>query len=68
LPSIPSGKGVGMLTVRVEADLKKADYYVYVYIDPRDLKPFYYGMGKGSRKDAHLFDRTPSKQQEDGSD
>jgi hypothetical protein len=34
-----------MLTVRVEPDLKKADYYVYVYIDPRDLKPFYYGMG-----------------------
>jgi hypothetical protein len=50
-----------MLTVSVEAHLKKADYYVYVYIDPRDLKPFYYGMGKGSRKDAHLFDRIPSK-------
>jgi hypothetical protein len=41
--------------------VKKADYYVYVYIDPRDFKPFYYGMGKGSRKDAHLFDRTSSQ-------
>jgi uncharacterized protein len=37
--------------------LKNSNYYVYVYIDPRDLKPFYYGMGKGSRKDAHKFDR-----------
>jgi hypothetical protein len=26
-------------------NVKKTDYYVYVYIDPRDLKPFYYGMG-----------------------
>jgi hypothetical protein len=41
--------------------VKNVDYYVYVYIDPRDLKPFYYGMGKGSRKDAHLFDHTTSK-------
>ncbi len=29
------------------------DYYVYVYIDPRNLEEFYYGKGKGSRKDAH---------------
>jgi uncharacterized protein len=41
--------------------LKDADYYVYVYIDPRDFKPFYYGKGKGSRKDAHLFDHNPSQ-------
>src|ERR1017187_1483862 len=37
------------------------DYYVYVYIDPRDFKPFYYGKGKGSRKDAHLFDRASNQ-------
>lgn len=32
------------------------DYYVYVYIDPRNLEEFYYGKGKGSRKEAHLPD------------
>lgn len=30
------------------------NYYVYVYIDPRNLEEFYYGKGKGSRKNAHL--------------
>jgi hypothetical protein len=30
------------------------DYYVYVYIDPRNHNEFYYGKGKGSRKNAHL--------------
>lgn len=30
------------------------DYYVYVYIDPRNHEEFYYGKGKGSRKNAHL--------------
>jgi hypothetical protein len=30
------------------------NYYVYVYIDPRNFEEFYYGKGKGSRKDAHL--------------
>lgn len=32
------------------------NYYVYVYIDPRNLEEFYYGKGKGSRKNAHLND------------
>jgi len=32
------------------------DYYVYVYIDPRNFEEFYYGKGKGSRKNAHLKD------------
>jgi hypothetical protein len=32
------------------------DYYVYVYIDPRNYEEFYYGKGKGTRKDAHLSD------------
>jgi uncharacterized protein len=31
-----------------------SDYYVYVYIDPRNFEEFYYGKGRGSRKDAHL--------------
>ena len=29
-------------------------YYVYVYIDPRNLEEFYYGKGTGSRSHAHL--------------
>ena len=33
-----------------------SDYYVYVYIDPRNFEEFYYGKGRGSRKEAHLFD------------
>ena len=37
------------------------DYYVYVYIDPRNFCEFYYGKGKGSRKEAHLKDKKQSK-------
>ena len=32
--------------------------YVYVYIDPRDGKPFYIGKGQGSRLFAHLEDQS----------
>ena len=35
-------------------------YYVYTYIDPRNLEGFYYGKGKGSRKSAHVFDVSDS--------
>ena len=31
-------------------------FYVYVYIDPRNLEPFYYGKGQGSRRFSHLLD------------
>ncbi len=34
------------------------DYYVYVYIDPRNFEEFYYGKGKGSRKESHLFGKS----------
>jgi hypothetical protein len=37
-----------------------ADYYVYVYIDPRNFEEFYYGKGRGSRKSAHLDDKSDS--------
>jgi len=37
------------------------DYYVYIYIDPRNFEWFYVGKGKGSRKEAHLFDRKRSE-------
>ncbi len=36
------------------------NYYVYVYIDPRNFEEFYYGKGKGNRKDAHLKDQRDS--------
>jgi hypothetical protein len=36
------------------------NYYVYVYIDPRNYEEFYYGKGCGSRKDTHLDDMTDS--------
>jgi uncharacterized protein len=39
----------------------KSDYYVYVYIDPRNFEEFYYGKGQRDRKDAHLKDRGDSK-------
>ncbi|CAG1007849.1 hypothetical protein ANAEL_03590 [Anaerolineales bacterium] len=34
----------------------KPEYYVYVYIDPRNFEEFYYGKGTGDRKHAHLGD------------
>lgn len=37
-----------------------SDYYVYVYIDPIDYSEFYYGKGRGDRKNAHLSDDSDS--------
>jgi len=37
------------------------NYYVYVYIDPRNFEEFYFGKGRGSRKDAHLSDASDSE-------
>jgi uncharacterized protein len=37
------------------------DYYVYVYVDPRNFEEFYYGKGKGTRKDFHLLDSSDSE-------
>ena len=34
----------------------KDNYYVYVYIDPRNYEEFYFGKGKENRKEAHLSD------------
>jgi hypothetical protein len=36
-------------------------FYVYVYVDPRNLEEFYFGKGRGSRKDAHLSDTSDSE-------
>ena len=38
-----------------------SDFYVYVYIDPRNLEEFYFGKGRGSRKHAHLSDASDSE-------
>ena len=38
-----------------------SDYYVYVYIDPRNLEEFYYGKGTGDRKYSHLGDDNDSE-------
>jgi len=38
-----------------------SNYYVYVYIDPRNFEEFYYGKGKGSRKNAHVHDSSDSE-------
>lgn len=45
-------------------DSKEEDYYVYVYIDPRDYEDFYYGKGKNNRKLAHLSEDSDSQKVE----
>jgi len=35
-------------------------HYVYLYVDPRDSRPFYIGMGVNNRCFAHLKDRSES--------
>lgn len=35
---------------------EKLEYYVYLYVDPRDGKVFYIGKGKGERCLDHLFE------------
>lgn len=37
------------------------DFYVYVYVDPRNYEEFYYGKGRGARRVAHLSDTTDSE-------
>ncbi len=37
------------------------DYYVYVYIDPRNFEEFYFGKGRGSRMKAHLVDSSDNE-------
>lgn len=37
------------------------DFYVYVYIDPRNFEEFYFGKGKGSRRFEHLKEEGDSE-------
>ena len=38
-----------------------SDFYVYVYIDPRNFEEFYFGKGRGSRKNVHLSDTSDTE-------
>lgn len=40
---------------------ERLNYYVYLYVDPRDNKPFYVGKGRGDRALAHLSEQTESR-------
>ncbi len=40
---------------------ESSDYYVYVYIDPRNFEEFYYGKGTRDRKYAHLNDENDNE-------
>jgi hypothetical protein len=40
---------------------KPSDYYVYVYIDPRNYEEFYYGKGRGGRKYSHLIEKNDNE-------
>lgn len=39
----------------------QTNYYVYVYIDPRNFEEFYYGKGIDDRRYAHLQDQSDSE-------
>jgi len=41
--------------------MTKSNYYGYVYIDPRNFEEFYFGKGRGSRKNAHLFEASDTE-------
>ena len=41
--------------------MAQRDYYVYVYLDPRNYEEFYYGKGTGARRVAHLADDADSE-------
>src|SRR5450759_5022128 len=51
--------GLARTISNMTAELR--DFYVYVYVDPRNYEEFYYGKGKGARRIAHLSDETDSE-------
>jgi hypothetical protein len=48
------------LTIRPEV-ADRLGYYVYLYVDPRDGKPFYVGKGRGGRALSHLSEEAESR-------
>lgn len=40
---------------------ERLGYYVYLYVDPRDGKPFYVGKGQGTRALSHLGESAESR-------
>ena len=48
------------LKIRPEV-AKRLGFYVYLYVDPRDGKPFYVGKGQASRALAHLSESAESR-------
>lgn len=43
-----------------QSEIEKLEFYVYVYTDPRNDKPFYVGKGRGNRAFDHLNDNSES--------
>lgn len=55
LAEVPTRPRPTMSELRIRPEVAaRLGYYVYVYVDPRDKKPFYVGKGQGSRALAHL--------------
>jgi len=50
-----------LLSKQSKGEFTMNDFYVYVYIDPRNFEDFYYGKGKGKRKFSHLNDKSDSQ-------
>lgn len=49
------------LFIKSDRRCRMNNYYVYVYVDPRNFEEFYFGKGKGSRKEAHLSDNSDTE-------
>lgn len=48
------------MKLSAKGGVMSGSYYVYVYVDPRNYEEFYFGKGKGSRKDGYLFEKSDS--------
>ena len=60
MTEIFSPAGATDLEIRPEV-AHRLGYYVYLYVDPRDGKPFYVGKGQGDRVLSHLSEQAESR-------